>query len=201
MRRLLARRVLARRVLAGRAFAGRAFAGRTPRGLARLLGGLQHAAAATLGAAAARVDVIDVGRIVVVALYLIVVAQFLAAPYGPNRLDEDALVQRGAFAVRIAAMVDVPRLIPVHARVDHGFRVHREQKRVIVVRILVLVARVRFLVAHALTQIFDDGRALADAARGEHAESMDGRVPHFEQGSAAALRGFFHTAMGALMAS
>src|ERR1700722_1728531 len=61
------------RPLTGPALAGRALAGRTPHGLARLFGRLQHAAAAALGAAAARVDHIDVGRIVAVALYLIVV--------------------------------------------------------------------------------------------------------------------------------
>ena len=98
-------------------------------------------------------------------------------------------------------MVDEACLIAVHARVDHGLRVHREQKRVIVVRILVLVAGVRFPVAHAFTEVLDDGRPLADAARGEHAISMNGGVSHFEQGSAAAMRNFFHTAMGALMAA
>jgi hypothetical protein len=50
----------------------------------------------------------------------------------------------------------------------------------IVVRILVLIARVRPRVAHSLTEIFDDRRTLADLARGEHTVAMDARMPHFE---------------------
>src|SRR5271165_100600 len=169
-------------------------------GFARLLGRFQHAAAAIPGSAAARVDFIDIGSVVAVALDLIVVGQLFAGLYGANCFDEDASVPGGAFAVRVAAMVDVSRLIAVHARVDHGLCVDGEQKGVIVVRILVLVPRVRPGVAHAIAQVLDDGGALADAARGEHAEAVNGGVPHFEQGSAAA-NGFFHTAIGALMAA
>ena len=97
-------------------------------------------------------------------------------------------------------MVDVARLVAVNARVYHRLGVHREQKRMVVVGILVLVTRVGLRVAHAIAQVLDDGRALADAARGEHSVPMDGGMPHFEQGSTAATRRFLHIAMGALMA-
>ncbi len=98
-------------------------------------------------------------------------------------------------------MIDIPSLIAVHAGIDHGLCIHREQKRMVVVRVLVLIPRIRLRVAHAFAEVLNDRRALADAARSEDAIAMDAGVSHFEQGSAAALRNFFHTEMGALMAA
>src|ERR1700730_3052002 len=112
--------------------------------LADRLGGVsaryQHAASALRSSAAAGEDIVDVGRILRVAFDLIIVGQLFTGLNGPNGLDVDPLVLRRACAVRIAAMVDVARLVSSDAPVDHGFGVDREQKGVIVVRILVLVA-------------------------------------------------------------
>src|ERR1700676_4576760 len=80
--------------LAGRAFFSDAAVWPAPRGLARFPDGLQHAAAAAPPARTARIEFIDIWRVVAIALYLIVVGQFLAGLYGPNRLDEDVPVQR-----------------------------------------------------------------------------------------------------------
>src|SRR6185437_12317573 len=191
----------------GRPFARGVFFSRGARGairrparlLPQLLRRLQHAAAAGRRSAAAGKDLVHIGRVVAVALDLVIVGQLLARLNGANRFDENALAAHAAFAVRIAAVVDVARLIAVHARVDDDPRVHREQEGVVVVRVLVLVARIRLRVAQAVGEIPDGGRALADAAGGEHAGSVDAGGSHFEQGCAEAGRSLFHTAMGALM--
>ena len=64
--------------------------------------------------------------------------------------------------------------LPLHARVDDDFRIDREQEGMVVGLDLVLVARVRLLVAHPVAQILDDGRALADPAQREHAVAVNG---------------------------
>src|SRR6266849_175217 len=152
---------------------------------AGLLARYQHAASALHSPAAAGEDFVDVGRIVRVAFDLIIVGQLFTGLNGPNGLHVDPLLLRRARAVRIAAMVDVARLVSSDAAVDHGLGIDGEQKGVIVVRILVVVARVRLVVADALTEVLDDGRPLADPAGCEYAVAVDARMAYFEQGRAA----------------
>src|ERR1700682_5724068 len=137
-----------------RCFANGSFRGRfrSPP-LARFLARYQHAASAPCSSAAAGKDFVDVGRIFRVAFDLIVVGQLFTGLNGPNGLDVDPLVLRRTCTIRIAAVVDEARLVSSDAAVDHDLGVDREQKGVIVVRILVLVACIRLIVADAIAEV------------------------------------------------
>ena len=102
-------------------------------------------------------------------------------------------------AIRIAGMIDVAGLVSAHAGIDHRPCIHGEQKRVVVVRALVLVALIRLSMTHAVARVLDDGGAFADAAQGKYTVSMNGGMAHLEQGSTAG-RGFSSYGDGALMA-
>jgi hypothetical protein len=147
-------------------------------------------------AAVAGEHFVDVRRIVLGPADRVIVLELLAGLYRADRLDEHAAVLGHRFAVRIAAVVDEARVVAVDAGVDDDAAVDDEQEGVVVVGGLCLVAAVSFLVRHALAQVFDDARALADAARRKGPEAMHARTPHAEH-----LRsGGAHTAIGALMA-
>src|SRR5712671_1122889 len=168
---------------------------------AGLLARYQHAASALHSPAAAGEDFVDVGRIVRVAFDLIIVGQLFTGLNGPNGLDVDPLLLSRACAVRIAAVVDVARLVTSDTAVDHDLGVDREQKGVIVVRILVLVACIRLIMADTIPEVLDDCRSLADPSGREYSVAVDARVAYFEQGQAA--RALLHadvvqTAIGAL---
>ncbi len=128
-----------------------------------LLARFQHAAAALWRAAAAGKYLIDIGGIVVIALYGIIVRQLFTRSNGADRFDKNSLVRIDGLAIRIAAVIDEARLVAVDAGIDHRFLVHGEQKGMAIERILIGVALVGLVMAHAVAEILDDGGALADA--------------------------------------
>src|SRR5215469_3802789 len=132
----------------------------------------QHAAAASGRTAAAGEDRIDVGRVVRLALNLVVVGELFARLDGTERVDEHPALFDDRLAVGRAGVVDEARLVTVDPRVDHRARIDDEQESVVVGGVLVLITPVRLGVRHALTQVLDDARALPDAARGEHPQPV-----------------------------
>jgi hypothetical protein len=147
--------------------------------LARLaLGRPQHRAATTRRTAAAGIDVIDIGRIGAIAPDLVVVGQLLTGLDGADGLDEDPPIVDHRLAIRIAAMVDETRIVAIGAAVDDHGAVHDEQKCMIVADVFVPVALIGLTVRHAIAQVLDDARALADAAQGERAAAVNARAAH-----------------------
>src|SRR5882672_4604487 len=92
----------------------------------------EHRAAAGPGAAAAGPDLVDIRRIVVLALDLVVVVELFARLDVAQRFDEDAPLLDHGLAVRVAGVVDVARLVAADARVDHRALVDDEEERVVV---------------------------------------------------------------------
>jgi hypothetical protein len=56
-------------------------------------------------------------------------------------------------------------------------------------------------VTYAVTEIFDDASALADAPQCEDAIAVNARISHLEERLFATPAGLFHTAIGALIAA
>src|SRR5271154_1816905 len=160
----------------------------------------QHAAAATERSAMAGKHLIDICGIIGIALDLIIVGEFLAGPDGAQSLDENTPVGIDGLAIRLAAMIHKTRLVAVDAGIDDRFSIHREQKCVAIIRILVSIATIRLGRAHPIAEIFDDGHALADLPQRKHAMAVNTRVTNLEQRCRWPPR-LSHTAMGALMAS
>src|SRR5580704_5224649 len=157
----------------------------------------QHAAAAGVRAAAAGEDHVDVGRIVGLALDLVVVGELLAGGDVAQRLDEHAALLDHGLAVRVAAMIDEARLVAIDAGVDDRAPVDDEEERMVVVLVLVVVAPVGLGVRHALAKVLDHACALLDALGGEHAQAVQRRVAHLDARGCAACRA--HTATAAVM--
>ena len=170
--------------------------------LTRLLRRFEHAAAAARRSAAAREDFIDVGRIIDVALDLIVVRQLLARLNGAQRFDEDTLRHRDALAIRIAAVIDVARIVAVGAAVDDGVRIDREQERVAVGGVLAVIALVGFPMADSIAAVFDDVRAFADSAQREYPIAVNAASDALRSSVAGARACSWkpQTAIGALIA-
>ena len=107
-------------------------------------------------------------------------------------------------------MIDEARLIAVDARVDHDPGIDREEECVAIGRILALVAGIRLLVAHALAQVLDHGRAFANLAQRKDPVAVNRGVTDFDFAAAARHRGISNTrgngnggqtAIGALIAA
>src|ERR1700686_4019158 len=75
-------------------------------------------------------------------------------------------------------MVDEAGVVAIGAAVDHDVAVDDEQESVIVADVFMLVAQVGLPVRHAIAQVLDDPRALADAAQRKHAPAMNARTAH-----------------------
>src|SRR5580698_3977250 len=163
-----------------------------------------HGAAAAPVAAAAGEDHVDVGRIVGLALDLVVVGELLPGGDGSDRVDEHPRFLDHRLAVRLAAVIDETRIVPVDAGVDHRFVVGDEQEGVVVAVLLALVAAVGLGVRDTLSEVLDHAGALRYRPQREHAEPVQRRGPHLEQRpvrlprAALAVR---HTATGARMVS
>src|SRR6478609_7750458 len=82
-------------------------------------------------AAPATVELLVLRRVVVGSLVLVVVQELRAGGNRSDRLDEDPLAIIDRLAVRLTRVVDEPRVVPVHGRVDYRLVVHREEKRVV----------------------------------------------------------------------
>src|SRR5580693_8676678 len=80
----------------------------------------QHAAAAARRPAATGEDHVDVGRIVGLALDLVVVGELLTRSDIADGLDEHAALLNDGLAVRVAAVIDEARLVTIDAGVDDG---------------------------------------------------------------------------------
>src|SRR5258708_769316 len=148
----------------------------------------QHAAAAVFRAAVAGKDDIDIRWVVGVALDSIVVREFLTRLDAANRLDEYALSDIDGLAIWGAAVIHEARFIAVDAGIDHGLRVHGEQECVAILGVLVLVAGIGALVAHALAEIFDDIRAFAHSPQRKYAVAMNARAAALKQMAIGAQR-------------
>src|SRR5262245_13377805 len=84
----------------------------------RLLRRPQHGAAALWRTAAAGIDLVDVGRIVLLAADLVVVAQLLPRLDVARRVDEHAAVLDHRLAVACALVIDEARVVAADPRVD-----------------------------------------------------------------------------------
>src|ERR1700722_5484197 len=157
----------------------------------------QHAAAAGRRPAAAGEDHVDVGRIVGLALDLVVVGELLTGSDVADRLDEHGAPLNDGLAVRVAAVIDEARLVAVDARIDDRAPVDDEEERVVVALVLVVVAAGGFGVRNALAEVLDHARAPLDALGGEHAQAVQRRVAHLDARGGAARCA--HTATAAAM--
>src|SRR6185503_8080700 len=138
----------------------------------------QHGATAFRRTAAAGVDLIDVGWIVLLATDLVVVTELLAGLDVAHRVDEHAAVLDDRLAVALALVIDETRVVAADASVDHGLLVHDEQEGVVVALVVVFVALVRRLVRHAIPEVFDHARALTDRRDGEYTAPVHRRIAH-----------------------
>ena len=123
-------------------------------------------------AAAARVDLVDIGRIVLVAADLVVVAQLLAGRDVARRVDEHAAMLDHGLAIAFALVIDEARIVAADGGIDDRVLVDDEQECVIVVDVVIVVTRVRRLVRKALAEVLDDARALGNEAPREHAVAV-----------------------------
>ena len=73
----------------------------------------------------------------------VIVRQFFSNFHIPDRFDPDPAVLDYGITVRIARVVDKPRIVPVDRRVDHDVIVNREEIRVMSLAFVVGVPLVR----------------------------------------------------------
>src|SRR5215218_670082 len=131
-------------------------------------------------AAATLVELLVLGRVIVAALVLVVVHELRARRDRLDRLDEDALAIVDRLAIRRAGVIDEPRVVPLHRRVDHPLVVDGEQERVVAVHLLVVVALVCRAPGDALPDVLDDAGALLDRANGECSRALNRRGAQLE---------------------
>lgn len=111
----------------------------------------------------------------------VVVRELFARLDVANRLDPDAAVVDHRIAVRVARVVDEPRLVAADRRVDHHVVVDREEEGVVPLTFYVGIACVGFGGREAFAGVFDETRARGYRARGECAESLDRRLANLER--------------------
>ena len=85
----------------------------------------------------------------------VVVRQFLPPLHIANCLDPDPATVDDRVAVRIARVVDEPRLIPVYSSVDHDVIVDCKEVSVVPVRFIVRIPRVGLFRRQLLAGVFD----------------------------------------------
>ena len=132
-------------------------------------------------AAVARIDLVDIGRIVFFPADLVVVAQFFAGRDVARRVDEYTAMFDYGLAVAPALVIDEARIVAADGRVDDRVLVDDEQERVIVVDVVIVITRVRRLVRKPLAQVFDDARAPGNVRRREHAAAVHRRIAYFDE--------------------
>src|SRR5262249_990688 len=110
-----------------------------------------------------------------IVLVLVVVKELCPRRNALQRLDPDAAPADDGFAIRIARVIDEPRLIAVVRGVDARALIEDEQERVVAPHRLFLVPAVSLAVADLLAKVLDHLRSLQDVGSREGAESMDRR--------------------------
>ena len=81
-------------------------------------------------------------------------------------------------------MIDEARLIAADRGVDYRLGINDEQKGVIVVRVVIVVAPIRLAMTDAIAGIFDDARPLRNAHPRENAATVNRRITHANPGIA-----------------
>src|SRR5204863_4990308 len=89
----------------------------------------------------------------------IVVRQLFSRLNVTDRLDPDPRVVDDRVAIRIARVVDEPRLVAVHGSIDHDVVVNREQIRVMPLVAAVRIPRVGLRRGETLSRVFDQPRS------------------------------------------
>src|SRR5678815_1169453 len=111
----------------------------------------------------------------------VVIRELLARGDVADRLDPDATVVDDRIAVRIARVIDEPRVVAVDGGVDHDVVVDREEKRVVSLINAIGVTGIRGVGCETLAGIFDETRSRWNATRGERAQSLHGRRTNLER--------------------
>lgn len=113
-------------------------------------------------------------------LVRVVVRQLLSRRYVADRFDPDSPIVNHRVAVRIAGVIDEPRVVPVDRRVDHDVIVDREQERVMAGAVF-RIARVGDGWRQSLARVLDQPCAGGNAPGGERAKSLDRGRPDLER--------------------
>ena len=132
-------------------------------------------------AAAARIDLIDIGRIVLFTADLVVVPQLITGRDIARRVDENAAMLDDGLAIAFALVIDEARIVAVDGGIDDRVLVDDEQECVIVVDVVIVITRVSRLMRKPFAQVFDDARALGNKRRREHAASVHRRIAYFDE--------------------
>src|SRR3954464_9268897 len=136
---------------------------------------------AALGRAApAGVESLILFGVFVGSLVRVVVQQLFARLDSAPGVDEDAFAIVDRLAVAVARVVEVRRFVAVYRAVDTGLVVDGEEKGMVPPHVRVIVPLVGGAPGDALTEIFDDARALLDVARCERTLPLDLRLPDLE---------------------
>ena len=137
--------------------------------LSRLRRFQQHRAATFLSSAAAAMRLARTHGERAFPTQPVVVREFLAGADRAHRMDEQASIVFDRLAVRIATVIDPPRGIPLHARIDHRTVGEFEYERM--VRICRIAERpfARDFHRRACAAILDDAGAFADWFGGKNA--------------------------------
>jgi hypothetical protein len=169
----------------------------------------------------ARIDLVDIRRVVFFASDLVVVTQLITRRDIARRIDEYPTMFDDGLTVAFTLVVDEARVVSADTGIDDRVLVDNEQEGVIVADVVVFVTRVGRLVRQALPEILENSRALPDGGDGKNAAAMYRRIAHLDErgrdDGRAALewlrlvkaadlpglrfpRRFAHTATGALIA-
>lgn len=141
-----------------------------------LLAGRLHDGSATGGRAAfTDVKLLQLGVVLPGSLVLVVVDELGSRLYPVERVDEDLPAGNHRLAIGLAGVIDEAGVASARApgTIDrHVFR-QREEKGVVTLHRIVVIAAVGLIVVDVLANVFDDPRALPDVAIREHTTPMD----------------------------